>query len=114
MQKGQLKEHPNRIAVPVAGDYARDREVAMTLMDDTGFDGFDAGTLADSWRQQPGSPVYCTDLTHDGIGPALAAAERERLPKRRDLSIAVFAERAGEWTSPNAETVVKISRALFM
>jgi hypothetical protein len=36
------------------------------------------------------------------------------LPKRRDISAQVFAERAGEGKSPNAETVVRIARALFM
>lgn len=113
-EKGRPEGHPDRIAIPVAGDDARGREVAIGLVGDTGFDGYDAGSLADSWRQQPGSPVYCTDLTFDEMGPALAAAERERLPKRRDLSLAVFAERMGEWRSPDAETVVRISRALFM
>lgn len=111
---GRPKGQPDRIAAPVAGDRAHDREVAMALMEDTGFDGFDTGTLADSWRQQPGSPVYCTDLPYDEMGPALASAERERLPKRRDLSAQVFEERAGKRASPDAETVVRISRALFM
>jgi len=112
--KGRPKGQAGRIALPVSGDRVRDREVALALVDDTGFDGFDAGTLADSWRQQPGSPVYITDLTYDEMGPALASAERERLPKRRDLSAQVFAERAGERASPDAETVVRIARALFM
>jgi predicted dinucleotide-binding enzyme len=113
-ENGQLKGHPNRVAIPIAGDRARDREVAMALMDDTGFDGFDAGTLAGSWRQQPGSPVYCTNLSHDEIAPALAAAERERLPKRRDLSVAIFSERFGSGMNPDAETIIRISRALQM
>ncbi|GEN08324.1 hypothetical protein SAMN05443572_106250 [Myxococcus fulvus] len=111
---GRPKGEPGRIAVPLAGDRARDREVAMTLIDETGFDGFDTGELAGSWRQQPGSPVYITDLTHAEMGAALASAERDRLPKRRDLSAQVFAERVGERASPDAETVRRIARALFM
>lgn len=112
--KGRPKGEPGRIALPVAGDRPSDRAVAMALVDDTGFVGFDAGTLADSWRQQPASPVYLTDLTYDEMGPALASAERDRLPRRRDLSAQVFTERAGERVSPDAETVVRIARALFM
>jgi predicted dinucleotide-binding enzyme len=112
--RGRAKGEPGRIAVPVAGDRAHDRKVAVALVDDTGFDGFDAGTLAESWRQQPASPAYITDLTYDEMGPALASAERDRLPKRRDLSAQVFAERAGERGSPDADTVVRIARALFM
>lgn len=113
-ENGKSKNDPDRIAVPIAGDRARDREVAMALMDDTGFDGYDAGTLKDSWRQQPGSPVYCTNLHYDEIGPALAAADRGRLSKRRDLSVAIFAERFGSGRNPDAETMVRISRALQM
>lgn len=113
-ENGRPKGHPDRVAIPIAGDRARDREVAMTLMDDTGFDGFDAGPLADSWRQQPGSPVYCTNLRHDEIAPALAAAERGRLPKRRDLSVAIFSERFGPGMNPDADTTIRISRALQM
>jgi predicted dinucleotide-binding enzyme len=112
--KGTPKGKPGRIALPVSADRAVDHNVAMALVDDTGFDGFDAGSLADSWRQQPGSPVYISDLTYDEMGPALASAERYRLPKRRDISADVFAERAGVGKSPDAETVVRIARALFM
>jgi predicted dinucleotide-binding enzyme len=108
------KGHPGRVAIPIAGDRARDREVAMALMDDTGFDGYDAGALADSWRQQPGSPVYCTNLRYDEIAPALAAAERDRLPKRRDLSVAIFSERFGPGMDPDAATIIRISRVLQM
>jgi predicted dinucleotide-binding enzyme len=89
----------DRIAIPVAADRDRDRQVAMALVDDTGLDAFDAGALADSWRQQPGAPVYCTDLYYSQIGAALDAAERERLPKRRDLGVAVMQERLGDGTT---------------
>jgi hypothetical protein len=52
-------------------------------------------------------------LTHEEMGPALASAERHRIPKRRELFAQVFAERVDEWASRDAETVVKIARALF-
>lgn len=113
-ERGHPKGHPERAAIPIAGDRERDREVAMALMDDTGFDGYDAGTLAESWRQQPGSPVYSTNLSYDEMGPALAAAERERLPKRRDLSVAIFSERFGPGVNPDTDTIIRISRALQM
>ncbi|EPT7062023.1 NADPH-dependent F420 reductase [Nissabacter archeti] len=106
--------HPDRVAIPVAGDRAHDRDIAIALISDTGFDGYDAGPLEDSWRQQPGAPVYCTNLRYSEIATALAAAERERLPKRRDLSVAVFAERFGPGVNPDAATIVRISRALQM
>lgn len=81
--------HPNRIAVPVAGDNDAHRALAMSLVEETGFDAFDAGDLEHSWRQQPGSPVYCTDFTKEKIGEALEAAEKARSIIRRDLMVQV-------------------------
>jgi predicted dinucleotide-binding enzyme len=44
------------------------------LIDQIGFDGVDAGALDDSWRQQPGTPVYCADLDEEGVRKALTEA----------------------------------------
>lgn len=114
-RKGKAAGSSDRIAIPVAGDHERDKKVGMQLVEDTGFDAFDAGTLAESWRQQPGAPAYCTDLTAVEMGPALVAAERERLPKRRDLAIAAIMERVGDSkTNPDADFGVRLNRALYM
>lgn len=113
--KGKPRGAAGRIAIPVAADRDRDREVAMALVEDTGFDAFDAGMLTESWRQQPGAPGYCTDLTREEMGGALAAAERARLPKRRDLGVAVMQERLGDGTTnPDAEWGVRLVRAINM
>lgn len=114
-KKGKPKGTPGRIAIPVAADRERDRQVAMALVEDTGLDAFDAGTLTDSWRQQPGAPAYCTDLTLEEIGAALAAADRARLPKRRDLGVAVMQERLGDGTTnPDEDWGVRLVRAINM
>jgi predicted dinucleotide-binding enzyme len=113
--KGAPAGTPGRIAIPVAADDSDARKLAMTLVDQTGFDGFDAGPLSESWRQQPGAPCYCTDLTSEQMGDALAAAEKDRLPKRRDISIAAIAERVGDGTTnPDSDYAVRLTRALFM
>jgi len=114
-EKGALAGAPGRIAIPVAADGEREREVAMRLVDETGLEPVHSGSLAESWRQQPGSPVYCTDLTRDKIPEALAATERARLPKRRDLAIEAIMERVGDsTTNPDSEYAVRLTRALFM
>ena len=114
-EKGKPKGSPDRIALPVAADKETDRQIGMKLVEDTGFDAFDAGTLAESWRLQPGSPVYCTDLTLEALPAALASAERERLPKRRELTWDVFQERAGDdLMELDPKYVVRVHRALFM
>jgi 8-hydroxy-5-deazaflavin:NADPH oxidoreductase len=114
-KKGTPAGSPDRIAIPVAADREADRKVGMALVEDTGLDAFDAGTLAESWRQQPGTPCYCTDLTRDGMPAALAAADAARSPKRRDLSVAAVIERMGDGVkNPDAEYAVRLNRALFM
>jgi predicted dinucleotide-binding enzyme len=113
--KGTSPGSPDRIAIPFAADRDRDREVSAALIEDTGFDAFYSGTLAESWHQQPGAPAYCTDLTREEMGPALAAAERARLPKRRDLGVEVMQERLGDGTTnPDADWGVRLVRAINM
>lgn len=114
-KKGKPAGTPDRIAIPVAADRDHDCEVAMSLVSDTGFDAFNAGPLADSWRQQPGAPAYCTDLSIGDIGSALKAAERDRLPKRRDLGVAVMQERLGDGTTnPDEDWGVRLVRVINM
>jgi predicted dinucleotide-binding enzyme len=74
---------PDRIALPVAGDDAAAKAVVLKLVDDLGFDPVDVGGLDESWRQQPGSPVYTTDYDAAGVRKALAAAQMERTPDWR-------------------------------
>lgn len=114
-QKGAPAGTAGRIAIPVAADDDRSRTVAMELVEDSGLDAVYAGTLADSWRQQPGAPSYCTDLDRDAMPGALAAAERARLPRRRDLAIEAIMERVGDsTTNPDSDYAVRLTRALFM
>ena len=64
---------------------------------------------------RPLGGVYCTDLTREEMGAALAAAEKERLPKRRDLGVAVMQERLGDGTTnPDADWGVRLVRAIHM
>jgi predicted dinucleotide-binding enzyme len=113
--KGKPAGSPDRIALPVAADSESDRKVGMALVEDTGLDAFDAGTLAESWRQQPGAPCYCTDLTREELAAALPAAERARLPKRRDVAFAAVMERIGGGNAnPDADYGVRLSRVLYM
>ena len=78
MDLGRPKSAPGRIALPVAGDRARDKRMVMQLIDQIGFDAVDAGSLDESWRQQPATPVHATDLDAPGVRRALAEASRER------------------------------------
>jgi predicted dinucleotide-binding enzyme len=48
------------VAIPIAGDDAGAKQTVSDLIDQIGFTAVDAGTLADSRRQKPGSPVFLT------------------------------------------------------
>lgn len=48
----------DRSALPIAGDDARAKEIAASLIDRLGFDAVDAGKLAQGWRFEPETPAY--------------------------------------------------------
>ncbi len=83
MELGKPKGTPGRIALPVAGDDRDAKAVVMRLVDELGFDPVDAGGLDESWRQQPGTPVYASDFDAEGVRRALAQASEERKPEWR-------------------------------
>jgi predicted dinucleotide-binding enzyme len=82
-EKGTPKGTPGRIALPVAGDPPAARAKVMHLVDELGFDPIDAGSIEESWRQQPGTPCYTHDLDAPGVKDALAAAYHSRIPEYR-------------------------------
>ena len=53
----------------------------MQLVEQIGFDAVDAGGLAESWRQQPATPVYTKDFDAAGVRRGLAEASPERKPE---------------------------------
>lgn len=74
MDSGRPAGAEGRIALPVAADDAEAKQVVMGLVDELGFDPVDAGTLDESWRQQPDTPVYGTNRDADGVRRGLAEA----------------------------------------
>jgi predicted dinucleotide-binding enzyme len=83
MERGKPPGTPRRIALPVSGDDARAKQIVLKLVDELGFDGVDAGPLNESWRQQPGTPVYTGDFDAEGVRRALRQATKERRPEFR-------------------------------
>lgn len=110
--KGSPAGTPGRIALPVAADRELDKQRAMALVEDTGLDAVDAGTLGDSWRQQPGNPAYGTDLPREELLAALDRADAEHAPVRRDLVVNVFADWLGAGANPDAEWGVAVARLI--
>jgi hypothetical protein len=83
LEKGVPRGTRGRIALSVAGDSLDARAVVLRLVDDLGFDPVDNGDLANSFRQQTGTPAYCKDLDAAALRRALAEADRSRVAEYR-------------------------------
>ncbi|MFD5204504.1 NADPH-dependent F420 reductase [Streptomyces sp. NPDC058375] len=83
LDRGRPQGVGGRQALPVAGDDPRAKQVVRDLIDELGFDTVDSGGLDDSWRQQPGTPVYGSRGDVDDIAKALAEASPERTAEWR-------------------------------
>ena len=93
--RGKPPGTPGRIALPVSGDDPKAKQVVMELVNHMGFDAVDAGGLDESWRQQPGTPVYDGDFDAEGVRRALAQARPERKPDWRATP-----NSPGTWCAP--------------
>ena len=106
---GRPEGSPDRLAVAVAGDDAKAKQIVMELVNDTGFDPVDAGSLGESWRQQPSTPAYCCDYRMEMMRKGLAAAVNGDAPKKRDRMPELFAK-----LGPTAshEEIIAMNRSL--
>ena len=78
LERGRPQGTPDRIALPIAGEDGPVRTLVHDLVDQLGFDPVDAGPISESWRQQPGTPVYGKDYGVEKTRAALAEASPER------------------------------------
>jgi 8-hydroxy-5-deazaflavin:NADPH oxidoreductase len=61
-----------RRAIPIAGDDPAAKATVAGLIDQIGFDAYDAGSLPDGRRFEPGTPLFNVALTSDEVAAALA------------------------------------------
>ncbi|MDR3616755.1 MAG: NAD(P)-binding domain-containing protein [Candidatus Obscuribacterales bacterium] len=92
IRKGLPRSAKNRVALPVAGDDRVAKQTVLELVDAMGFDAVDAGTLSQSWRQQPGTPAYCSDPNKAELQALLGRADRNKAPVNRDLGARILAK----------------------
>jgi 8-hydroxy-5-deazaflavin:NADPH oxidoreductase len=77
---------PDRSFLPIAGDGSQAKSAVTAFLDSIGYGAVDAGPLAESWRQQPGTPVYGApygSFDDEKGSPAGEAAVREALAAAR-------------------------------
>ena len=90
MAAGRPAGSRDRVALPIAGDDTNAKEVVAQLIDRIGFDSVDAGPIAESWRQQPGSPVYCTNPTKEELRLWLRQVDRSSLAANREKALKAY------------------------
>jgi predicted dinucleotide-binding enzyme len=100
----------DRIAMAVAGDNMEAKKIITKLINDAGFDAVDSGNLSESWRHQPGTPAYCTELTAEELKQALSDAIKEDAPSLRDKAIADLSSLP---SYPSHSDIVEYNRGLF-
>jgi predicted dinucleotide-binding enzyme len=66
----------DRFAIPIAGDDAAAKATLTDLIDQIGFSAVDTGALGDSWRQEPGTPVYGAEVPPGQATVLIAEARR--------------------------------------
>nr|WP_254803900.1 NAD(P)-binding domain-containing protein [Methylobacterium sp.]USU34684.1 NAD(P)-binding domain-containing protein [Methylobacterium sp.] len=89
-EAGSESGSASRLAIPIAGDHEAAKSVVSRLVDETGFDVVDAGSISESWRFQPGTPAYCTELDAAGVKSALSTADKARSPHNLELITQAF------------------------
>lgn len=90
MAAGRPTGNRDRIALPISGDDPNAKEIVGQLINRIGFDSVDAGTIAESWRQQPGSPVYCTNPTKEELQLWLKRVDRSSLAADREKGLKAY------------------------
>lgn len=100
-----------RIAMAIAGNDLSQKQIIMDVVNQLGFDTVDSGSLNDSWRQQPGTPAYCTELTKAELTKALEKANKEKAPFLRDKVIEKLS--ASNFTSLANKDIVNMNREIY-
>src|SRR5258707_10547532 len=104
MAAGRPAGSRDRVALPISGDNPKAKETVAQLIDRIGLDSVDAGTIAESWRQQPGSPVYCVNPTKEELQQGLRNVDRSSLITNKEKGTKEYraVENADYQTQANA------------
>ncbi|MGO1058601.1 NADPH-dependent F420 reductase [Planococcus sp. FY231025] len=105
--KGTPEGTAGRIAMAIAGDDPAQKQLMIDVVNELGFDAVDGGSLSDSWREQPGTPAYCTELTKEELIEALNKADKEKAPIQRDKVMEKFS------AGMTHEDIVRINRETY-
>ncbi|QUX91195.1 3-hydroxyisobutyrate dehydrogenase [Marinomonas sp. A3A] len=106
---GRAEGALDRLGVAVAGDDVSSKKLVMGLVNEVGFEPVDAGSLAESWRQQPSTPAYCCDWNAAEMKEALLIARKDEAPLKRDTLPEHFGKLG---SNPSHSEVIELNRSL--
>ena len=90
---GKPHGDPARIALPISGDIEAHRQTVAALTEEIGFDVVDVGPIANSWKQEPGTPCYTRDFGKEQLIKTLGEADKSKkleYRKQANDSLAAF------------------------
>jgi predicted dinucleotide-binding enzyme len=111
-KRGMPRGTRGRISLPIAGDDTVQKTIVMRLVDELGFDPYDAGGLSSSWRQQPGQPAYASDPTSEELPRLLARADLAKGPIGRDRAMALMSKLPQDFPAQELVRVARLSIGL--
>jgi hypothetical protein len=76
--------------LPLSGDDQKFKDIVAKLIDAIGFDPVDVGSIAQSFSQEPGSPLYCTDLSKKEFKFWYPKIKRELLHDKREKLVHLY------------------------
>lgn len=108
--EGTPEGNSGRIATAIAGNDLQQKQKIMSIANELGFDTVDSGSLNDSWKHQPGTPAYCTELTKEELIEALKRANKEKAPILRDKVIEKLSSASGGYSH---QDIVDLNREIY-
>lgn len=91
----------------ISGDNTEDKKIISELIQSIGFDTVDSGEIKNSWRHQPGTPAYCTELNTEELEIALKVADKNLAPINRDEVFKHFAP------DMNHDQIIELNRKYY-
>lgn len=73
---GSMADGSKKRSLPIAGDVTQAKVIVTQFIEGLGFDVLDAGTLAESWRFEEGTPAYCVAMTSSELKKTLDSTSR--------------------------------------
>jgi predicted dinucleotide-binding enzyme len=105
---------PDRTFLPIAGDDAAAKSAVTEFLDSIGYGAVDTGPLAESWRQQPGTPVWARPTARSATNTGTRRARTRSGPRSRRPAGNRLAQRPGRLPATKLLAPPPVPRAILV